>query len=107
MFKKKNKDKDKDSKKSKSGNFDKELLNNDNQLLPNSEENSIDKSKTYGSSNSEFEVWRSINNNTDKNNKNNKNKLVLTEYLEKSKNYNNNNSENLLMKTILIIVTKK
>ena len=102
MFKKKNKDKDKDSKKSKSGNFDKELLNNDNQLLPNSEENSIDKSKTYGSSNSEFEVWRSINNNTDKNNKNNKNKLVLTEYLEKSKNYNNNNSENLFKNRKLV-----
>ena len=103
MFKKKNKDKNKDSKNSKSGNYDKDSLNNDNIFFPITEdENNIDKSKTFNPSNSEFEVWRAIDNNNDK--KNNKDeKLVLAEYLEKSKKSGNKNSEDLLKNKKVVI----
>ena len=110
MFKRKKKDKEDKSKepkepKSKSVKFDQDLLNNSDKLFPISQEvDVLDKNmnKTFEPSNSEFEVWRAVKDkNKDKNNKNN---LVLTEYLEKTEtSKSNENEENDLIrhKTIL------
>ena len=91
-WRKKDKDKEKNSKDSKKVQFNSGVLNDKEKSFPlgNSEDYSDDiiRSKTMNPENSEFEVWRAVDN---KNNKKN-NDLVLTEYLEKSKN----EEENLL-----------
>ena len=109
MFKKK-KDKDKKSKskdgKSKSVKFNDEILIKEENLFPLSkdeDDNEIDRNKNFTfPRNSEFEVWRAVKN-KDNNNKNN---LVLTEYLEKFETLLNNNdefnSENLIKNKIIV-----
>ena len=91
-WRKKDKDKEKNSKDSKKVQFNSGVLNDKEKSFPlgKSEDYSDDiiRSKTMNPENSEFEVWRAVDN---KNNKKN-NDLVLTEYLEKSKN----DEENIL-----------
>ena len=118
MFRKKKKDKNKDKEKektseskgtnSKSVKFSEDLLTKEAKMFPLAQDDDfLDRNKNYTFTiNSEFEVWRAVQNKDDKNNQNTKTNLVLTEYLEKSENVPNNidefNSENLIKsKTVL------
>ena len=93
LFKKKDKDKDKD-KDSKKVQFNSGLVNDKEKVMPLGQNDDycddIIRCKTVNPENSEFEVWRAVKNKNGNNNKD----LVLTEYLEKSKNDEENALKN-------------